>query len=63
MLDVPPLNAPCRLRQESLRKAWQRLKPEAERLAAAARVADPPTLDDWLWASSVFWCACRCRLR
>lgn len=50
-----PRNSLRRLRQRSLREAWARLEPAARQLAREAGLAAGPTLDDWVWANSVFW--------
>ena len=34
---------------------WKRLEPACRQLAAQAGVAAVPTLDDFLWAYSIFW--------
>lgn len=45
---------PCRLRQKGLRDAWVRLEPAARQLAEGEG-APPATLEDWVWANSLFW--------
>lgn len=43
-----------RLRQKGLREAWARLEPAARQLAEGEG-CPPATLEDWVWANSVFW--------
>ena len=47
-------STPCRLRQKGLRDAWVRLEPAARQLAEGEG-ALPATLEDWVWANSLFW--------
>ena len=50
------LHTATRLRQKALRDSWARLEPAARQLAErAGAAAGAPTLEDWLWANSVFW--------
>ena len=49
------LHTAPRLRRKALRDSWAQLEPAARRLAERAGAAGAPTLEDWLWANSVFW--------
>ncbi|PRW58784.1 ribulose-1,5 bisphosphate carboxylase oxygenase large subunit N- chloroplastic isoform X1 [Chlorella sorokiniana] len=48
------LHKATRLRQKGLREAWMRLEPVARQLSEAEG-APPATLEDWVWANSLFW--------
>jgi hypothetical protein len=49
------LHTATRLRQKALRDTWAQLEPAARQLAERSGATGAPSLDDWLWANSVFW--------
>ena len=54
--NLPPTLRGRRVRRRALESSWRRLEPAARQLAAATAVGPTPTtLDDFLWAHSVFW--------
>ena len=55
LLRGTTLHTATRMRGKVLRDSWSRLEPAARQLAERAGVAGAPTLEDWLWANSVFW--------